>query len=243
MQKAPRLFEIVRMLRAAPATVTARQLANALDVTERSIYRDMDALRAMHVPVEGGRGIGYILRRGFELPALLFSLEETEAIVLALGLLHRAGDEELKRAADRARSRITATLPPVLRHVVEQPHVFAWGTEATQPDGVDLAVLRRCIRDERKLRLRYRDIENQETLRIIRPFALIYYAETVNLVAWCELRRDVRHFRADRIVAADETDERFPAEGDRLRKIWVAGWDGADGRDKEAISEGKLAGS
>ncbi|TWA26591.1 HTH domain-containing protein [Sinorhizobium medicae] len=94
MRKASRLFEIIQMLRLARKPVTAAEIADALEVTPRSIYRDIAALQAMRVPIEGERGIGYILRPGFDLPPLMFSIEETEAIVLALALLARTGDEE-----------------------------------------------------------------------------------------------------------------------------------------------------
>jgi predicted DNA-binding transcriptional regulator YafY len=227
MHKASRLFEIVRLLRTATAPVTAARMASALGVVERSIYRDMEALKVMGVPVEGGRGIGYVLRRSFELPPLMFSLEETEAIVLALGLLQRTGDDDLKRSADRVRARLTAAVPPPLRQAFERPHVFAWGTEALQPDGVDIATVRRCIRDERKLNLRYTDAEARETDRLVKPIALIYYAATINLVAWCELRRDIRRFRADRIIEANPADASFTGEGDSLRRAWIAGWETA----------------
>jgi predicted DNA-binding transcriptional regulator YafY len=227
MRKASRLFEIVRLLRAAPAPVTAALMAEELGVVERSIYRDMETLKAMGVPVEGGRGIGYVLRRSFELPPLMFSLEETEAIVLALGLLRRAGDDDLKRSADRVRARLTAAVPPPLRQAFDRPHVFAWGTETPQPDGVDIAVVRRCIREERKLDLRYMDAEERVTKRLVKPIALIYYAFTINLVAWCELRQDNRRFRADRIVEATPAEATFIGEGDGLRRAWIAGWETA----------------
>lgn len=227
MRKASRLFEIVQMLRAAGAPVTAMRMAGELGVTERSIYRDMDTLRSMRVPVEGGRGIGYVLRRGFDLQPLMFSLEETEALVLALGLLQRAGDQELRQAADRTRSRLMAAVPFPLRQIFDKPHVFAWGTEAVQPDGVDVALVRRCIRDERKLKLLYRDIDSRDTERVIKPIALIYYASTINIVAWCELRADIRNFRADRVIEALPTDATFIGEGDGLRQAWTAGWAGA----------------
>jgi predicted DNA-binding transcriptional regulator YafY len=200
-------------------------MAKALGVTERSIYRDVAALQAMRVPVEGGRGIGYLMRRGFELPPLMFSVEEMEAIVLALGLLQRAGDVEMKRAADRVRSKVSMAVPPPLRQLLEAPQLFAWGTETPDYPGVDIALVRRCIRDESKLSLAYRDEVGRETRRTTWPIALIYYAATINIVAWCELRRDIRRFRADRILSAVECVEAFRGEGERLRREWVSSWE------------------
>src|SRR5689334_2534595 len=102
MRKAARLFEIIQILRLARKPVTAAAIAEALEVTMRSIYRDIAALQAMRVPIEGERGIGYVLRSGFDLPPLMFSIEETEAVMLGLALIERAGDPELTQASRRA---------------------------------------------------------------------------------------------------------------------------------------------
>jgi predicted DNA-binding transcriptional regulator YafY len=224
MRKASRLFEIIQILRLAPGPVTAAQMAERLAVTPRSIYRDVAALQAMRVPVEGGRGIGYILRPGFDLPPLMFSIEETEAIVLALALLERTGDAALKQAAKRVDRKIAAAVPPPLRRALKTDAIHAWGTVMAPPEGVDLALVRSAIRDERKLAIDYSDEAGHQTQRIIRPVALIYYSATVNVVAWCELRGDFSNFRADRVHRTVALDAFFPGEGDALRKRWVAGW-------------------
>lgn len=224
MRKASRLFEIIQILRLARKPVTAADMAETLEVTPRSIYRDIAALQAMRVPIEGGRGIGYILRPGFDLPPLMFSIEETEAIVLALALLARTGDDELKAAAGRVNQKITGAVPEPLRLAFRSQALHAWGAVAPSPAGVDLALVRRAIRDERKLGIDYRDELGRATERTIRPIALIYYSETANIVAWCELRQAIRNFRADRVEHCEATDDFFPGEGEGLRDLWISGW-------------------
>lgn len=224
MRKASRLFEIIQILRLARLPVTAAEIAARLEVTVRSIYRDIAALQAMRVPVEGERGIGYILRPGFDLPPLMFSIEETEAIVLALALLERTGDTELKAAAGRVAEKIAGAVPPPLRQTLSARALHAWGSMPRQPEGIDLATVRRAIRDEKKLLIDYRDEYARATERIIRPIALIYYSETANIVAWCELRQAIRNFRADRVEACERTEAHFRGEGDGLRQLWIAGW-------------------
>jgi predicted DNA-binding transcriptional regulator YafY len=224
MRKASRLFEIIQILRLAGKPVTAQTIADRLEVTVRSIYRDIAALQAMRVPIEGGRGIGYILRSGFDLPPLMFSIEESEAIVLALALLRRTGDAELKRAAQQVSDKIAAAMPPPLRQVLMRNAIYAWGSIAPEPPGIDLSVIRQAIRDERKLAIQYRDEQGRETERTIRPIALIYYSHTANIVAWCELREGLRNFRADRIVRSQSVEAYFSGEGDGLRAEWVSGW-------------------
>jgi predicted DNA-binding transcriptional regulator YafY len=224
MRKASRLFEIIQILRLARKPVTAAGIADQLEVAQRSIYRDIAALQAMRVPIEGGRGVGYILRPGFTLPPLMFSIEETEAIVLALALLERTGDPELKQAAKRVVRKVAAAMTPALRRTLDANALFAWGTTTPHPGGIDLALVRRAIRDEQKLAIAYRDELDRATERTIRPLALIYYSETANIVAWCELRQALRNFRADRVKSSALVDDFFRGEGDNLRKEWVAGW-------------------
>jgi predicted DNA-binding transcriptional regulator YafY len=224
MRKASRLFEIIQILRLATRPVTAAAIAERLEVTVRSIYRDIAALQAMRVPIEGGRGIGYILRPGFDLPPLMFSIEETEAIVLALALLERTGDEELKEAARSVNRKIAGAVPAPLRQSLRSNALHAWGTISPPPTGLDLALVRRAIRDERKLSITYRDGAGQETERHIRPIALIYYSATAVIVGWCELRAGLRNFRTDRIEAGGAIDAYFTGEGDGLRAAWIAGW-------------------
>ncbi|MCJ9747519.1 YafY family protein [Neorhizobium sp. SHOUNA12A] len=224
MRKASRLFEIIQILRLARKPVTAAEIALQLEVTVRSIYRDIAALQAMRVPIEGGRGIGYILRPGFTLPPLMLSIEETEAIVLALALLERTGDTELRQAAKQVNRKIAAVVPAPLAGTFSANALHAWGSVAPVPDALDLAMVRRAIRDEQKLALDYRDEYARATERTIRPVALIYYSQTANIVAWCELRQAIRNFRADRVEHCELAEDFFRGEGEKLRSLWIQGW-------------------
>jgi predicted DNA-binding transcriptional regulator YafY len=225
LRKASRLFEIIQILRLASHPITAAKIADRLEVTPRSIYRDIVALQAMRVPIEGGRGIGYILRPGFDLPPLMFSIEETEAIVLALALLQRSGDSALRKAAETVSDKIAGAMPAPLRQVLSTDAIYAWGSVMPEPIGIDLAMVRAAIRDERKLHITYTDEQNRATERTVRPIALIYYSAHSVMVAWCELRDGLRNFRADRVTRATATGEHFAGEGDGLRKLWVDGWE------------------
>ncbi|SSC69686.1 unnamed protein product [Ciceribacter sp. T2.26MG-112.2] len=227
MRKASRLFEIIQILRLSRRVVTAAEIAAQLEVTPRSIYRDIAALQAMRVPIEGERGLGYILRPGFDLPPLMFSVEETEAIVLGLALLERTADTALKQAARRVNTKIAAAVPEPLRQVLQGNALQAWGSVAPAPEGIDLAMVRSAIRDERKLLFDYRDEWGNATERTVRPLALVYYSATAVIVAWCELREAIRNFRADRVEDCQPLEEFFPGEGNRLRDLWTAGWTGS----------------
>lgn len=227
MRKASRLFEIIQILRLSRRVVTAAEIAEQLEVTPRSIYRDIAALQAMRVPIEGERGLGYILRPGFDLPPLMFSVEETEAIVLGLALLERTADTGLKQAARRVNAKIAAAVPVPLRQVLQGNALQAWGSIAPAPEGVDLAMVRAAIRDERKLLIDYRDELANATERTVRPLALVYYSATAVIVAWCELRKAIRNFRADRVEDCQPLEDFFLGEGNALRELWTAGWTGS----------------
>lgn len=224
MRKASRLFEIIQILRVARQPVTAQKIAETLEVTSRSVYRDIAALQAMRVPVEGERGVGYIMRPGFNMPPLMFSIEETEAIVLALALVSRTGDTELRNAAKRVSDKIAASVPEPLSRILSTTALHAWGSVANAPEGVDLSLIRRAVRNEEKLDITYQDESGALTTRRIRPIAVIYYSETANIVAWCELRQAIRNFRADRVKSCAETAEFFKRQGESLRQLWMANW-------------------
>ncbi|MDO3441228.1 YafY family protein [Agrobacterium sp. V1] len=224
MRKASRLFEIIQILRLARRPVTAQMIAEKLEVTARSVYRDIAALQTMRVPIEGERGVGYILRPGFSLPPLMFSIEETEAIVLALAMVGRSSDIELRQAAKKASDKIAASLPEPLSKTLSANALHAWGSIAPAPVGIDLATVRRAVRDEERLEISYRDETGAETRRQIRPIAVIYYSETVNIVGWCELRQAIRNFRSDRVLTCESTGSFFKLEGEKLRQLWMSGW-------------------
>jgi predicted DNA-binding transcriptional regulator YafY len=191
-------------------------------VTVRTVYRDVAALQARRVPIEGAPGIGYVLRRGFDLPPLMFTLEEVEAIVVAARLLRRTGDLGLQQAAESVLSKITVILPQALRaHLVAAPF-FVSAHGATASPLVDLSAIRDAIRETRKLRIAYRDDKGHRTRRTIWPIAIAYYVQSTLIAGWCELRKDYRHFRADRVLAATVLDERFDAADGELTSAWLA---------------------
>jgi predicted DNA-binding transcriptional regulator YafY len=222
MRRADRLFDVIQILRSAGRPVTAAALAAELEVTVRTIYRDIAALQASRVPIEGEAGVGYVLRRGFDLPPLMFTADEIEAIVIGARLTRRTGDPALQQAAERVLSKVTAILPEGLRAHVTAAPFFVSGRGAPVPPAVDLADIRAAIHGCRKLRIEYVDEKGARTRRTIWPIAVAYYVDATLVAAWCELRGDYRHFRTDRIAAAALLDERFPTDGGRLMADWLA---------------------
>ena len=215
MRKSDRLFEIIQILRSHNKSVTAEALAEELEVSKRTIYRDIQALQAMRTPIDGEAGVGYMMRGGYDLPAINFNANELEAIVVGLNLLARTGDKSLQQAAKSVANKIES-----VREKTDRLMVSDWGVEL--PDDTDMEPFRVAIRQDQKMSICYRDEAGNESQRGILPIAVIYYIEVVVLVAWCELREDFRHFRVDRIVQSELLDEYFKARSKGLREQWQA---------------------
>jgi predicted DNA-binding transcriptional regulator YafY len=220
VRRADRLFQIIQVLRRSTQPVTASQLAVELEVSQRSVYRDVADLIGQRVPIRGEAGIGYVLDRDFDMPPLMLTPDELEAAVLGAQWVADRGDAVLAGAARDLISKIAAAVPERLRPFIAAPSIGAPTSRGVAADGLDIGLTRLWIRRGRKIRIRYRDEQSRETERTIWP-TMIGYAETVRLLAaWCELRQDFRHFRTDRIVAAEFLEEPYGCRPDELRARW-----------------------
>ncbi|CAN2532789.1 hypothetical+protein [Methylocapsa aurea] len=219
MSRAGRLFELLQILRGRRRPVSGAELAREAGVSLRTLYRDIAALQAMGAEIEGEPGVGYVLRPGFLLPPLMFSEEELEALELGANWVARRTDDGLSHAARSAMAKIAAVLPQRLRTRPQDDALIVGAGWRTAQAG-ELTLLRRALREERKLTISYSDGKGARTRRIVWPVALGFFESARVLVAWCELRGDFRHFRADRIEAAEMLDERPPRRRHALQKDW-----------------------
>jgi predicted DNA-binding transcriptional regulator YafY len=216
MRRADRLFSIVQILRRR-RLVTARDLSRELEVSERTIYRDIADLAASGVPIDGEAGVGYILRAGHDLPPLMFSPAEIEALVLGARIVAKWSDDQLARAADDALAKIAAVLPDKLRDQLGQIALYAPDDRFRRPLPAEFADLRAALRDHRKVTFAYVNADGEATSRTVRPLAFLFYGAVWLMCAWCELRQDFRSFRLDRMTRIDIADARFrPEKGKTL---------------------------
>ena len=176
MRPAERLFDIIQLLRGSGRPLSAATLAARLEVSVRTVYRDIAALQASGVPIDGAPGFGYVLGDGYDLPPLMFTAEEFQTIAVALDLVSRTGDRGLQEAAANVRAKIAAVRPAGRQAVVETPF-FVWGRGASVAPVVCMAALRDAIRAARKLRLDYVNGNGEETRRVIWPLAIAYFSE------------------------------------------------------------------
>ncbi|OWU86315.1 transcriptional regulator [Oceanicola sp. 22II-s10i] len=211
MPRTDRLFRLLDLMRRLPQPVTAARLAEETGVSERTLYRDIDALRSAGARIEGEAGYGYTLAEDPALPPLMFDRLEIEALVLGLAEVRQMADAELAAAADSALARLAASVPErvqrQLLHAVTMSYQFA-----PPSPGVHAKLLRDAAWEERVVEIAYSDAQGQMTRRRVKPLALVFTDRATTLLAWCCLRRGFRRFRLPRISEARLTEESFRPE-------------------------------
>jgi predicted DNA-binding transcriptional regulator YafY len=222
MSRAERLLGLMQVLRRHRRPVSGATLARELRISIRTLYRDIASLQAQGAHIDGEPGMGYVLKPGFMLPPLMFSEEEIEALVLGSRWVADRGDAELAEAALNVLAKIGAVLPADLRNELEGSTLLIGPATAASAGDAELPKIRRAIRTQRKIEIRYRDLKGEETKRTIWPFALGFFDRVRVIAAWCELREDLRHFRTDRIVGLAVSKLAYPRPRAALLKEWRA---------------------
>jgi predicted DNA-binding transcriptional regulator YafY len=236
VRRADRLFQIIQLLRLRRRAVTASRIAEQLSVSERTVYRDIRDLIASGTPIEGAAGVGYTLRREYDLPPLMFDAEEVQALVVGARIAAAFGDDSMARAAASALSKVEAILPDRLR-TLGTP-LFAPVTWSSRATSEGLVSLRAALSAKQKLRLRYQRDDGETTDRVVRPLAAFFWGKSWTLTAWCELRDDFRSFRLDRILELSATGETFSDEAGRTLRDFLR----RVGGDAERLLDAELGG-
>jgi predicted DNA-binding transcriptional regulator YafY len=222
MSRAQRLLDLIQALRGYRRPVSGSTLAEALGISLRTVYRDIETLKAQGAHIDGEPGVGYVLRPGFMLPPLMFSEEEIEAIVLGSRWVADRADAALGAAARNALAKIAAVLPQDLKISLDTSSLLVGPGNAVAAGDAELPTIRLAIRTERKLRIFYVDGRGRDSKRTIWPFALAFFDRVRVVVAWCEIREGFRHFRTDRISKVQFVDKRYPRRRQVLLKDWRA---------------------
>ena len=221
MRRADRLFQIVQQLRGG-RLVTAAQLSERLEVSRRTIYRDVADLIGSGVPIEGEAGVGYVMRAGYDLPPLMFTNDEVAALVAGARLIRAWGGTAMAEAAQEALVKIEAVLPEPARARAAQVQVHAFqAPEMTEELRERIDRIEAMIEARETAEIAYADEAGQATNRAVRPLGLFFWGKVWTLVAWCELRNDFRMFRLDRIASLAASG-RFRAERDKSLTAFYA---------------------
>lgn len=220
LSRAERLLNLMEEFRRHRRPVSGSDLAQAMGVSIRTLYRDIASLRSLGADVEGEPGIGFVLRSGFVLPPVMFSAEEVDALVLGARWVAGRADKSLAEAARNAMARLIAVMPNELVDRVAAQHLLVGPGAQDLHETIDVPAVRRAIHREQKLRIHYSDSAANASQRVIWPFLLSYFDGGRLISAWCELRSDIRHFRTDRIARLEELGERYPRRRHDLVKLW-----------------------
>ncbi|APH74305.1 helix-turn-helix transcriptional regulator [Aquibium oceanicum] len=220
MSRAERLLALIEILRRHRNPVSGSDLARETGVSIRTLYRDIESLRGQGAVIEGEPGLGYVLRPGFVLPPLMFGDDEIEALLLGTAWVAERADERLGAAASCAMAKIANVLPERLRHNIDTSSLMIGPVDEAVVDSIDMAVIRRAIRTERKVEIAYGKTGDAHLRRTIWPIAIGFFERVRVVVAWCELREAIRHFRGDRIVEVCETGMRYPRRKHDLLQEW-----------------------
>ncbi|TBW32131.1 YafY family transcriptional regulator [Siculibacillus lacustris] len=220
MRRADRLFQIIQILRRSSRPVTAAALAEEIEVSKRTVYRDVADLIGQRVPIVGEAGLGYLLDREYDMPPLMLTPDEIEAVVLGAQWVAGRGDAVLTNAARDVIAKIASVIPERLRPFIDEPSVGAKPGGIAREDPVDTSELRRAVREGRKMHLRYRSEAGEETDRIVWPVIHGYGEASRLIIAWCEVRQGFRHFRTDRVIEAHVLDATNGLRRGALRRRW-----------------------
>lgn len=222
MRRADRLLQIVQILRRANGQpVSAGQIAQELEVTKRTIYRDMVALESINVPVRGEAGVGYVLEGGLDLPPLIFNSTELETLMLGARWVEVHGDMDQQLAAKDVVAKIAAVLPQELRDEFFGVSLYAPAKTKQRYEGsVSSHELRKALRSEKIVELEYTNEKGEESVRRVWPISIGYFDFKRLMLCWCEQRQSFRAFRADRISKLNVLDDRIPKTRAALKKLW-----------------------
>ncbi len=226
MSRSERLLDLLQLLRRHRQPIGGADIATALGISLRTLYRDIATLQSQGACIDGAPGLGYVLKPGFTLPPLMFSADEVDALVLGSRWVADRGDERLAAAARDALAKIAAVVPAALRHELDTAALVVGPGAPIAGADVDVAKIREAIRAEHKIEIRYRDAAARDSLRTVWPFALGFFDRAQVVVGWCELRQSIRHFRTDRITQLAVSGVRYPRRRQALMKEW---------REKEGI--------
>jgi predicted DNA-binding transcriptional regulator YafY len=224
MRRADRLFEIIQIMRRVRKPTSAQFIAEEVAASKRTIYRDIATLIAQRVPIMGEPGIGYVLASDFDMPSLMLNVAEIEAAVLGASWVATRGEPEMARAAQNLMAKIVSAVPEHLRPYILEPSTSV-APVVQNPERVNIAELRAAIRSGHKVAINYCGAKGEASERIVWPILLGYRDLGRILAAWCELRKDFRYFRTERMSSMTVLSERFPDRPATLKKRWKTAMD------------------
>ena len=230
MRRSERLFQIIQILRSIRSPITGRELADELEISLSTLYRDMAELHAQRIPITGEAGIGYVLDDGYDMPPLMLTADELEAAALGAAWVASEADPSLARAARDLVSKLSLSIPKELRPVILDGSTKPIQTHARVTERFDSALLRHAIRERYRLQLSYTDRDGKTTDRIVWPLLIAFLDRTRYLIGWCEAKNEYRHFKTDRVEELKVLGQKYPGR----RAALIKGWNDATAKRMES---------
>lgn len=222
MRKSERLFHILNVLRSRRTAITAEHLADTLEISKRTIYRDIQSLILSGVPIEGGAGVGYLLQRNIDLPPLMFDRQELEAVLLGARMVRAWSDKQLAVSANSALGKIMAVVPDDVKESPAQSFLHVPSFGITEEVSSNSEIIREAIAQRRVLQISYSREDGERSTRCVHPLGLFFWGKAWTLVAWCELRGDYRSFRLDRASELRQLSRNFELEATKSLDHFMA---------------------
>ena len=219
MRRADRLFRIVQLLRRRRTVITASDLARRLEISERTVYRDISDLIAAGTPITGAAGVGYRLQPGYDLPPLMFDRDEIQALVLGARIVRQVGDPALSRAAESILGKVANVLPKDLEPLLADTRLFMPNVVRADASAAALALTREALITSRRMHFSYTKPDGGKSARTVRPLGLFFWGRNWTVAAWCESREDFRNFRLDRVGDAELRESFADEPGRTLRDL------------------------
>lgn len=220
MTRTERLLEIIEILRRSKFAVTANELSKRFEISIRSVYRDISILQSQGVPIEGGTGVGYILRKGYTLPPLMFTIDEIEALILGIKWVSVSTDENLSMASKNALMKISTIIPEALRNKYTTTSILINNRYKPVIDNQLITIIRTAIKENWKMQIQYTNHQAIQSTRTIWPIAIGFFENAQIIAGWCEKRSAFRHFRTDRIIKCVLIKEKYPISQKMLFAKW-----------------------
>ena len=220
MRRTERLFQIIQILRSTRSPITGRKLADELEISLSTLYRDMAELHAQRIPITGEAGVGYVLDGSYDMPPLMLTADELEAAALGAAWVVSEADPSLARAARDLVTKLSTAIPKELRPVVLDASSKPIQTRVRVTERFDSALLRHAIRERYRLQLIYTDRDGSMTDRIVWPLLIAFLDRTRYLVGWCEMKNGYRHFKTERVQELKVLAEKYPGRRAALLKGW-----------------------
>lgn len=220
MNRTERLLNLLQILRGNRYHISGNYLAEQLNISIRTLYRDIAILKSQGARIEGEVGVGYILKPSFFLPPMMLTRDEVYALILGSQWVSQYGDASLSKASTNALSKILDVLPNNMRNSTNAFSLRVGPPVSENMIEEDLSELRNAILNKNKVEIVYQLQDGKQKLQIVCPFAIGYFTKERILAAWSEEQNNYQHFNTSKIISLTTLEECYTMAKETLFHDW-----------------------